>query len=138
MKKNKLTLAVLGLSVMLFSGCATILGGGTDQTISINSSKSMKGTMTYADGSGTQYFTTPATLNVERKSKDINITSSNGDFNPVNVKSELNPWFLGNIIFGGLIGSTTDSVGGAAWEYDETVNIASMEEVVPVAEDTNK
>jgi RNA processing factor Prp31 len=29
----------------------------------------------------------------------------------------LEPWFLGNIIFGGLIGSTTDGLSGAVHEY---------------------
>lgn len=122
MNKN-IYIAISLASVMIFSGCATILGGGTKQTISINSDKPMKGTMTYADGSGVQNFTTPATLNVERKTDDIKLASVNGEFDDVQIKSDLNPWFLGNLIFGGLPGSTTDSVGGAAWKYDETVNL---------------
>jgi len=59
----------------MFSGCATILGGGNSQTVSINSNKPVKGVMKYADGKGTQYFTAPATLNVDRRSKDIVLTS---------------------------------------------------------------
>ncbi len=124
MMNKKLLITGLLVGIMMFSGCATILGGGTKQTISINSSERMKGTMKYADGSGMQHFTTPATLNIERRSKDIVLTSDNDEFQTANVKSDLNPWFFGNIIFGGLIGSTTDSIGGAAWQYDETVNIA--------------
>ena len=112
-------------SLFMFSGCATILGGGTSQTVSLNSSKAMKGTMKYSDGSGKQYFTTPTTLKVGRKSKDIIISSDDNQFNERTIKSELNPWFLGNIIFGGLVGSTTDSVGGAAWRYDETVDLSN-------------
>jgi len=121
---KKLLIAGSLLSAILFSGCATILGGGSSQTISINSSERIKGTLKYSDGSGVQYFTTPATLNVDRKSKDVLLTSDNGEFHTTKVKSNINPWFFGNIIFGGLLGSTTDSTGGAAWKYDETVNIA--------------
>ncbi|WP_193215428.1 hypothetical protein, partial [Aliarcobacter butzleri] len=58
------------LGAIMFSGCATILGGGNQQTISINSDKPMKGKLVYEDGKGEQYFTTPATVNVDRRSKD--------------------------------------------------------------------
>ena len=121
-KKILLIGSVIAASI-LFSGCATILGGGNQQTISLNSPTPMKGKMIYSDGSGMQHFTTPATLSVERKSKDITIDSKDGEFDKRTIKSSMNPWFFGNIIFGGLLGSTTDMVGGAAWKYDETVNI---------------
>lgn len=123
MSKKIITASFVIASVM-FSGCATILGGGTTQKISINSATNMKGTMKYSDGTGTQHFTAPATLNVDRKSKDIILTSDNNEFHTKKVKSSINPWFFGNIITGGVLGSTTDSVGGAAWKYDDVVNIA--------------
>ncbi|MCB4776007.1 MAG: hypothetical protein LGB73_04425 [Sulfurovum sp.] len=125
--KKKLLIALPLVSAVMFSGCATILGGGNSQTVSINSNKLVKGVMEYADGKGTQYFTAPATLNVERRHKDIVLTSKDGSFQKTTVKSKINPWFFGNIIFGGLIGATTDSVGGAAWKYDDTVNIQAKE-----------
>ncbi|MDP2893394.1 MAG: hypothetical protein Q8N78_03395 [Sulfurimonas sp.] len=121
----KKTLAILVplVSVIVFSGCATILGGGNNQTVSVNSAKPVKGEMKYSDGSGLQHFTAPATLSVERKSKDIILTSKDGQFDTTTVKSDMNPWFLGNILIGGVIGSTTDSIGGAAWKYQETINL---------------
>lgn len=122
--KKTLYVALPLVSAIIFSGCATILGGGNQQTISINSSKPLKGEMKYSDGSGLQHFTAPATLSVERKSKDILLTSNNSEFDTATVKSDTNPWLIGNIIFGGFIGSTTDSVGGAAWKYQETVNLS--------------
>lgn len=33
------------------------------------------------------------------------------------IEANINNWFWGNIIFGGLYGSTTDAVSGAAYEY---------------------
>lgn len=122
--KKKMIILLAVISAIMFSGCATILGGGNQQTISVNSSKPLKGEMKYSDGSGLQHFTAPATLSVERRSKDIILTSKDGDFDTTTVKSDTNPWLLGNIIFGGVIGSTTDSVGGAAWRYQETVNLS--------------
>jgi len=121
---KKVLIGLLLIGVVMFSGCATILGGGSHQTVSINSPKPFKGTMTYTDGKGMQHFTTPTTLSVERRSKDILLESKDEGFHTTTVKSDINPWFFGNIIFGGLIGSTTDSVGGAAWKYQETVNLS--------------
>lgn len=127
------------LATVVFSGCATILGGGNSQTISINSDTPMKGKISYEDGkNGEQYFTTPATLNVERRSKDIKITSQNNEFDTKTQKSNVNPWFLGNIIFGGLPGSTTDLVGGAAWKYDETINLHSKDDNKEIIETNSK
>lgn len=123
----KKTLLISSLSAMLIalslSGCATILGGGTKQTISINAAEPVEGQLQYADGEGVQYFTAPATLQVERRSKDIIVKSRDGSFDDQVIKSDLNPWFFGNIIFGGLIGSTTDLADGAAWRYDDTTNL---------------
>lgn len=113
------------LSAIIFSGCATILGGGNQQTISINSDKPMKGKLVYADGKSEQYFTTPTTVNVDRRSQDIILSSENDEFSTKTQKSNMNGWFFGNILIGGLLGSTTDIVGGAAWKYDETVNLSS-------------
>lgn len=122
--KKLICVAIPLAGAIMFSGCATILGGGNQQIVSVNSSKPLKGEMKYADGSGLQHFTAPATLSVERRSKDIVLTSSDGSFDTKTVEADINPWFFGNIIFGGLIGSTTDSVGGAAWKYEETINLS--------------
>lgn len=122
--KKKLLVVLPLIGIVMFSGCATILGGGNNQTVSINSSKPIKGTMQYEDGKGLQHFTAPATLSVERRSKDIILESKDGEFDKTVVKSNTNPWFFGNILLGGLIGSTTDSVGGAAWKYQESIHLS--------------
>ena len=124
--KKTLLLALPLVGAMMFSGCATTLGGGNQQTLSISSSKPLKGQMKYSDGSGLQHFTTPATLSVDRKNKDIILTSKDGQFEATTVKSETNPWLFGNVIFGTTapLSSTTDFVGGAAWRYQEVVNVS--------------
>ena len=120
---KKIVLASAVATAFFMSGCATLLGGGTQQKISINADQPVQGQLQYSDGEGVQYFTAPATLKVDRRSKDIIIKSRDGSFDQKVVKSDLNPWFFGNIIFGGLIGSTTDLVDGAAWRYDDTTDI---------------
>lgn len=123
-KSLSLSLVIVVVS-LTFSGCATIVGGGSSQTISINSQKPFKGTLKYSDGDGQQYFTSPATLFIERRSKDIVLESQDDQFQTQVVKSNLNPWFFGNLITGGPLGSTTDAASGAAWKYDSIVNISA-------------
>jgi hypothetical protein len=126
MNKKILIISSIVAASVIFSGCATVLGGGSSQTLSINSSSNVKGTMKYSDGSGTQYFTTPATLIVDRKSKSIILTSDNDEFHTTTVSSDLNLWFLGNIMGGAatFFSTTTDLASGSAWKYDETVTIS--------------
>jgi len=126
MNKKILIISSIVAASVTFSGCATVLGGGSSQTLSINSSSNVKGTMKYSDGSGTQYFTTPATLIVNRKSKNIILTSDNDEFHTTTVSSDLNLWILGNVLGGttALFSTTTDLASGSAWKYDETVTIS--------------
>lgn len=116
----------LAIAISLgFSGCATLFGGGGKQIISFNSEERIKATVTYSDGTGTQYFTTPATIMIQRRSEDLNITSDNDEFEPFVLESTLNGWFWVNIlgIEYSLFSSTTDALTGAMWKYDEIVTV---------------
>lgn len=113
---------------MLLSGCSTIIEG-SKQTVNISTGmdKQIRAVVTSSDG--TMPVMLPQAVAVDKSSNDIVINiKDSGCVLPSTtiVKSHLNPWFWGNIIFGGLLGSTTDSVSGAAWEYDNNilVNVA--------------
>ena len=45
------------------------------------------------------------------------------------VNSHIEPWFWGNILSGGVFGSTTDSSTGAMWKYDETVVVILLAQI---------
>lgn len=126
---NKKILIVLPLvGAFMFSGCATLFGGGGKQTVSVNSDKPMKATIAYADGSTPQYITTPATVSVERKNQDLKISSEANEFETKTVEKSVNGWFWVNILgapAGTFLSSTTDAASGAMWKYDETVNISA-------------
>lgn len=129
--KNKVVLVVPVISALMFSGCATLFGGGGKQTISINldGDKRAKGTLRYVeDKEYVQHFTAPATLNVERRQSDIVLTSDNGEFHDLTVENDVNGWFWVNILGfpgGTVISSTTDAATGSMWKYDETVNLSA-------------
>ena len=74
--------------------------------------------------SGIQETNIPQTIAVQKDSQDITITVKEGRCNKESVttaKSRIQPWFWGNMITGGILGSTTDSLTGAMWQYDNTI-----------------
>lgn len=123
--RKKLLMALPLVGVVMFGGCATIAGGGGKQTISINSdsSKQMKAVVSYEDGSSPQFLTIPGTVTVERANQNILIKSKDGEFQPATVEKNVNDWFWGNILVGGLLGSTTDATTGSMWKYDDATTV---------------
>lgn len=123
---NKIVLSLMG--IMLLSGCSTIIEGST-QTVNFSTGMDKQIHAVITSSGGTMPVILPQALAVNKSSNDLVINIKDGNCvlpSTTIVKSHLNPWFWGNIIFGGLIGSTTDSASGAAWEYDNNilVNVA--------------
>lgn len=123
---NKIVLSLTG--IMLLSGCSTIIEGST-QTVNISTGMDKQIHAVITSSGGTMPVILPQALAVNKSSNDLVINIKDGNCvlpSTTIVKSHLNPWFWGNIIFGGVIGSTTDSASGAAWEYDNNilVNVA--------------
>lgn len=129
MKMKKISFLILALTGL--SGCATIVKGST-QTMNIATTSGKQANAVLTSSSGTIPVLLPQAVSVEKSSGDvvINVTESECILpSSTIVKARLNPWFWGNIIFGGLLGSTTDSASGSAWEYDSNimVNVASKD-----------
>jgi len=125
--KKKLLVAIPLLSTIMFSGCATLFGGGGKQTISIStdSQKRLRAIVSYDDGSKPQYLILPGTVTMDRKNSNIVVKSQDNEFNPVIVEKNLNGWFWVNSLAGysSLFSSTTDATTGAMWKYDDTVTV---------------
>lgn len=116
------------MGIMLLSGCSTIIEGST-QTVNFSTGMDKQIHAVITSSGRTMPVILPQALAVNKSSNDLVINIKDGNCvlpSTTIVKSHLNPWFWGNIIFGGLIGSTTDSASGAAWEYDNNilVNVA--------------
>jgi len=113
---KKYILVSLGMTSFMFvmGGCATIVSGKT-QVIDVTS----KITKTFSiDG---LEYKTPAKVHLHR-SKDDKVISVNG-CKDIPLKSEMNPVVIGNVLVGGLLGSTTDFAGGAGWKYDDNITL---------------
>ena len=108
-----LALALLPLLLFLFEGCASIMTGTSQEMTFQSSPEEVTVTVT-----GRILGKTPMTSRIDKKSGQVVIFSKDG-YKPVTMQLEtsLNPWFWGNILLGGVIGSTTDSINGAVDEY---------------------
>lgn len=123
---KKLLVAVFG--IICFTGCATILGGGGEQNIQfVSQDPEATPKVNIVSKGGSQSVELPSTLNVKRSKQDILVTVQDECYkkNTQSVSSNINNYFLLNILFGGfgLFSSTTDAITGAMWEYDNTAVI---------------
>lgn len=105
---------VAGILVMLYvNGCASIVSG-TDQIVTFNSEP---------DGAkvivaGRAIGTTPLSVQVKRVTNQTLTFEKDGyNSHTTPFSTATNSWFWGNILIGGLLGSTTDGASGAMYEY---------------------
>ena len=114
MKKSLAILSTL-TATLFFSGCATIVDGRQQQLNLISS----KPHQVVIHG---QIFQAPSMITIDRPKKKLTFATVSDCNKTVMLKRKMNGQFWGNILFGGVPGSTTDSISGAIWEYDN-VNI---------------
>jgi hypothetical protein len=95
------------------TGCASIITGSSQEmtfksqpeeaTVSVN---------------GRILGKTPLTVRLDKKSNQAVIFEKDGyKSQTMQLETRINGWFWGNIVLGGLIGSTTDGLSGAVHEY---------------------
>jgi PEGA domain-containing protein len=108
----------LGLLICLIistvaSGCASIVTGNK-QDVSFQSQPDGATVMLDDRAIGK----TPVTVTIKKDGGQM-IKFDKPGFKQKEMRLEtgLNPWFFGNVIFGGLFGSTTDGLSGAVLEY---------------------
>ena len=116
-------LVALLMTVTVLSGCSSIVKGSR-QTINISTSTGKQAEAVITTSTGQQNVVLPQAVPVKTSSTDITVNIKETRCNNASttiVQSRLHPWFWGNVIIGGLLGSTTDSVTGSMWAYDESV-----------------
>lgn len=109
----------------LLSGCASIVKGRKKSVnISTNTGQSVE--VDILSSSGVQTFYTPTVVSLKRKNQDITVVVKETPCirqSTFIVSSDIEPWFFGNIITGGLYGSTTDALTGSMWTYDDNITV---------------
>jgi hypothetical protein len=107
---------------LLFSGCASILDSGP-KTVQLHSNpEGAKVTIFNKAGSEVSVNTTPSIVTLERggfySTENYRLVFEMPGYRPyeAHVESELDGWYLGNIIFGGVIGILiVDPATGDMW-----------------------
>lgn len=110
----KLTIRILTLFTIIFcAGCATIITGGS-QTVSFDSSP--QGAIVNVNGK--VVGKTPMSISLDKgKNKTVVFKLKGHQAVSRQLSTSVQPWFWGNILTGGLFGSTTDFASGAVYEY---------------------
>ena len=115
---------ITALSVVMFStGCASVMTA-EQQTINVTTSNNKAAEVTVDD----KTVMAPGMVTVLRDGKDKVVkTNAAGCDNATIIKKKVTPVFFGNIVIGGLLGSTTDGVTGKMWDYEDSVEISCPE-----------
>lgn len=123
MKKLLLLNSLIVLALLLCSGCASIVDGGRPK-VTINSNPPGANiTVMDADGSTVVTTNTPARVKLVRgkgyfQGERYTVKFDMPGYYPseAHIKPQLNPWYFGNILFGGAIGLfIVDPLTGAMW-----------------------
>ncbi len=128
----KIKIITIGIFTLLMSSCASIAHGPT-QIVDFSSQPS--GATITIDGK--EFGKTPQSIELRRKGREkgdkskkqqYDVKISLNGFYPyeIKIKREMDGWFLGNLLFGGLIGIIVDASNGAMYKLSPDQVIAQM------------
>ena len=116
---------ILGALLSALSGCATLIDGDT-QSVTFQSSPSDA----EVSINGVVVGTTPFTISLDRgDGNQVSIQKNGYETVSMELNTAINPTFWGNILLGGLLGSTTDSATGASREYVPGIHMINLREL---------
>lgn len=133
--KNKIySLITVGLLTIVITGCASIVGGGSTQEVNFDSNPAgaeiwmgqlEDEKVVNLVNSGN---VTPSNVIVNRKNVVVILKKEGYEDTNVVMMKTMNGWFWGNIIIGGLLGSSIDSSTGAMHKFDPNNFFLEMKE----------
>jgi hypothetical protein len=110
---------------LLSYGCATIIDGKHQELTFQSTPDGATVTIT-----GRVIGKTPITTSI-RKESNQTVEFKKDGYQPITMRltTHLDSWFWGNIVLGGLIGSTTDGISGAVHEYSPSQYYVTLQPV---------
>jgi len=117
--------SVLFFVFLLSTGCASIVKG-RHQEVSFQSTPD--NAVVTIDGR--IIGKTPLTVVLAKKSGQVVIFEKEG-YKPLtfSLETRTSGWFWGNLVIGGLVGSTTDSMTGAVYEYSPSQYMVTLQPI---------
>jgi len=128
----KTKLFAIVTTVFLLTGCASIIHGPS-QTVEVTSTPS--GATVYIDGE--DMGKTPRTLTLRRKGRNKGEPKTKKGYAlkveldgyypyEIKVKRDVDGWFFGNVLFGGIIGIIIDASNGSMYKLNPDQVVAQM------------
>jgi hypothetical protein len=128
MTRNRILCVMITASPLCwFIGCASIMSGRHAE-VTINSNPA-NAHVVIRDRRGQEVaaLNTPAKVTLKRKERIIfparytaTIEATGYHAATIPIRSTINPWILGNVVLGGVVGLAVDNVTGAAWKPRDT------------------
>jgi len=127
-------LFIAALPITYIAGCTSIVSG-TDQTLTFNSEPDGATVIV----SGKKVGKTPLSVRIDKGKQQSLIFEKEGyKTYTTQLSTTMDSWFWGNIILGGFLGSTTDSMSGAMDEFSPDQYFVSLTPVTPYNVSTSK
>jgi len=129
MKLNRV-LCLLLVVVLTSSGCAAILGGGSNQPVSIEATPS-SARYVIRSSAGIQMSSgnLPTSVILPRKNEyQIDISLDGYETQTVALSRGTNGWIWGNLVIGWIVGFAVDFLTGAAYKLEPAVVSVTLDE----------
>ncbi len=119
------TAIAISVSMLTLSACASIFAG-TSRNITVNTEPpAARCNLTRMGASVGVASETPQTVNVSKSKHDIDVSCQKPGYSGglATIESEFEPWTLGNILLGGLVGVIVDMSTGAVTDYPASTTV---------------
>lgn len=120
----RITLAALACTAL--TACASIMEGQTDK-VNVSAEGAPGAVCDLKNGRGEARIGVPSAVEVKKSKTDLEVKCAepqSGAHGSAVVASAIEPWVIGNILFGGLIGLGIDFGTGSAWQYPADIRVA--------------
>ncbi len=109
-------------------GCADIINGSTEKIAvqTTSATGEVDGAQCALDNKkGSWQVTSPGSVTVRRGSEPLDVSCTKNGYAPATeyVDSSTSGAVYGNVLLGGGIGATVDTVSGAAWKYPKVIKV---------------
>ncbi len=128
--KNYSKLLALGLTLGL-GACASIIEGESDR-VELKTQQNIPAQCQLSNGRGTYTINAPGSAEIKKSKTDLDINCHGADGSNAKkvVQSDMETWFIGNLVFGGIIGGGVDAATGSMWEYPKEISV----DMTPIAQ----
>ncbi len=128
--RHRLRSLLLAIPLLLGTGCATILGGGSSQPVAIRSATpDASFTIRSLSGLDVAQGKTPQTVVLSRKTEyQLEFTAPGYQPQKIAITKGTNGWIFGNLVIGWILGFAVDFATGSAYKLQPaTVDISLVQ-----------